>query len=104
MNETDQEFKVSKGKNQYILDMLFLEKLYQTKIKRDCLFLKDVDFRDITSGGVCMQAAYSLSLIYQQMIQDFKAGNKQAGYKDLDDFITVLPDTLSACGQSHMAD
>ncbi len=68
--------------------MIFLEKLYQTKIKKDCPFLRDIDFQKISSGGVCMEASYKLSLIYQKMVQDFKSGNKQAGYNDLDNLVT----------------
>ena len=35
-----------------------------------------------------MEASYKFSLIYQKMIQDFKSGNKQAAYNDLDNLIT----------------
>ena len=51
-----------------------------------------------------MEASYQLSLVFQKMVDDLKGGNKPAFYNDLDEFITKLPDTLEACGQSHMAD
>lgn len=41
-----------------------------------------------------MEASYQLSLIFQQIVQDFKAGNKQSAYNNIDTFFTILPDVL----------
>ena len=59
-----------------ILDAFLLETLFRNKIKKHCPFLKSITVENIESGGVCMEASYQMSLIVQDIVQDFKAGNK----------------------------
>jgi hypothetical protein len=57
-----------------------LETFFETKIKRHCPFLKDVNAQEIQKGGVCLESSYQLSLIFQQMVEEYKAGSKQKAY------------------------
>ena len=104
MNKETNDYRASEGKEWSYLDALILETLFQTKIKKHCPFIQEMKMNDIKSGGVCMEASYQLSLIFQQIVQDFKAGNKQSAYNNIDTFFTILPDTLEACGQKNLAD
>lgn len=95
--------KVARGKHSLYSDIALFEKLYQAKVKKDCPFLHDVSVEDLKSGGVCLESAYKLSLVLQQLEEDARKGDKAASMKDIDAFITGLPDTLDACGESAWA-
>lgn len=75
----------------------------QTKVKKDCVFLQDLSIENIKSKGECMESAYRLSLVVEQLSKDAAKGDKKSAMKDIDTIITNLPDTLDLCGQADWA-
>lgn len=42
----------------FYIDAAIFEKLYETKLKKECPILKESSFKDVNSGGICLEAAY----------------------------------------------
>lgn len=104
IGETDNELSFAFGNLVFNVDLARLERIYDKKIKKECPSFQNVTLRQILKKGECAQASYDISVLVQNFLTDIERGQEN---KAVDDFIVVLqqlPTTLTACGQTDLAD
>jgi hypothetical protein len=89
-----------KVNSRIIIDLILLERHFQTKCKKSCPFLTDITLQDIKDSATCLEASYRFSLLVQKLGGDINKGDKKAIVSDLNLVVTQLPGVLDTCGQT----
>lgn len=84
--------------------MLLLDYFVETKVKKQCPFLKDFSLKNLKDNTKCAEDAYSLSLVFERAVSEFRKGDKKAVVSDMSLILSQIPEVLDTCGQNQWAD
>ena len=85
------------------LDTAMFETLYKTQVQKKCPFLAEQHLSTVNNKGDCAEAAYRLSLKFEQLDHDLLVGKFNSSLTDLGQVVSQLPIFLDSCNQNKLA-